>query len=144
MSVAAPWAHQSSAPFQRRRYVLSGFSVPPGLLEHGLRQFIVQQMTGRPITGAVNRARLDEVGQCIIIVATAPPEVLDSMEVQVLGSDYWSDWQMTHCDPRFSMSTNRGFNIIQSLYGSICGPNSDPQHDNKSEKASSGKRSDKS
>ena len=126
VSVAAPFGEKtsqyytSSAPNERRRYILSGLAAPPGLLTHGLRAFIVEQMRGRRVEGSVKRANLDEYGQCLIVVAIASPHDLNVMEEQVFPSEYWADWCRKDQVPRQTLS-NHQFSIVQSLFGSVCG-----------------------
>eukprot|EP01040_Poterioochromonas_malhamensis_P006895 gene6895-7435_t len=128
-------------PFLRRFYVLFNLKRPAEMLERGVRDYIVSQMRGRAIGGMVYREKLPSYGQSVIIRACGTREALRSLETSVLsrdGNEYW-EWDVDtpmYRDCEVEHISSHEFSIAESRRGAICGANSDPKNDNKSEKSS--------
>ena len=101
------------------------------MLARGFRDFIIEQMTARPITGRIQR-RVDGFGeQVIVFQATGTPTVLRDMETNVLDAhnrDFWS-WRTIAVERRAEFPDQRGFIIIMSGSGAVCGRGSDEHYD---------------
>ena len=108
------------------------------MLAHGVRDFIVTRLRGRPLGGVVFRSvDFQYGGQCVVIRVQGDSDSLQALEDQVLadqnGDHYW-DYEIVEDShiPRLTLFT---FTISQSMRGARKGNNSDPTgtYDNKSE-----------
>ena len=135
----------SAFPYLRRFYVLFNLQRPAEMLKHGVRDFIVKQMAGRPIGGMIYRSLLPDYGQCIIIRASGTPDALNLFENSVLrlkdteSRIYWEYSKFYKQDEPLEDLINYDFTIAQSTRGAVRGPKSDQKYDNKSERQSSQK-----
>ncbi len=118
---------------------------PEGLLLHGIRDYVVQNVTSIPIGGHVRRIFDKDFGdQCIEVRACGLPESLARFEEEVLKDKndiYWV-WEIhpDHPDEELREIPTRNFMILQSARGTVSGPNSDKSYDNTMEKLSSGRK----
>jgi len=121
---------RSEPVFESRKYLLYGFSGPIGLYPHGIRQFILKQMVGRPVCGFVQRVnRRDDYGQCIFLKLDASPDVLDEIESRLLSASESFSYEALGETAIRSLPMNRQFMVLNSGAGATCGPNSDPSYD---------------
>ena len=138
----APPAVQPPHPFVRRFYVLFNLQGPVDMLNHGVREFIVEQMRGRLIGGMILRSKLPDYGQCIIIRASGTRSELELFENIVLpmkaadGRVYWEYSKTYKPEEPLSELISHEFIIGQSNRGATRGPHSNPMYDNNSEKSS--------
>lgn len=136
--------------YVRRFFVLFELKRPADILKYGVREYIVYKMTGRPIGGLIYRSTLPDYGQCIIIRASGTHESLDLFENDILtitddsGNTFWEYTKAYRPDESLRNLPSYNFTIGQSNYGAKRGPNSDPKHDNQSEKSSQTGKSSKS
>jgi len=132
--VTASIATAPRADYLRKRYIISDLQLSPGTLEHGIRDWVLRQMTGRPVSGYVRRAYLEGYGQSLIIVAISTPLQLQLLEDELLSlTPYWGDWtQDSNSDSRPDPGQHT-FVIAQSLKGATSGPNSEGIYDNASD-----------
>lgn len=120
--------------------MLFNFQQSAGLLERGLREFLVSKFKGRRIGATVFRANLvnEGCGQCIIIRVCGEEEELAAMEDEVLrmtdgnGQYYWEYATDYKAEQRVNALVSQDFSITQSIHGAVCGQTSDPTYDNKS------------
>ncbi len=137
-------------PYLRRFYVLFNLQRPAEMLERGVREYIANQMKGRPIGGMIYRSTLPDYDQCLIIRASGTPGALELFENTVLdltdeeGNDYWECSRVYKPEEALTKLASYEFTIGQSSRGAVRGPNSDPKYDNKSEKSSKTGKSSKS
>ena len=117
-----------------RHYILHNLKGPCDMLAYGVRQYIVDAMKGRPVSGSVSRF-VTAYGQSIVIRACGLVSSLKSVEAFLSSkSDYW-DWvwdEGLFPDKVVRAFSSYTFDITQSRRGALRGPNSDPKHDNKS------------
>ena len=135
-------------PYIRRSYILYALHRPESLLEHGIRDYVVDAVRGIYIGGYIRRVVNSAFGdQCIEIRACGLPEDLARFENEVLrpNNDVYWIWEIfpKHSDEHLRDLPTRKFQIIQSGRGAISGPKSNTKNDNTMDtKASSdGKRS---
>lgn len=150
LPLTAPSVQQPNFPYLRRFYVLFNLQRPAEMLERGVRQYIVNEMKGRPIGGLIYRSQLPDYGQCIIIRASGTPDALESFENAVLclkdeeGNIYWEYSKTYKVDETLGELIAYTFSIGQSTRGAESGRNSDPAYDNKSQRTSNTGASSKS
>jgi hypothetical protein len=112
------------------------------MLERGVRQYIVDQMSDRPIGGLIHRSYLPDYGPCLIIRVSGTPVDLKLFENSVLyltdeeDRSYWQYTKVYKPDESLAKLISVGFSIGQSTVDATRGPNSDPQYDHKSEQSS--------
>jgi hypothetical protein len=139
----------SEAPFYRRQFILFNFNVPEGMLEHGIRDYVVSNVGGLELAGFVQRIVSNEEGQCILVSVIGKKSDLDSFEQNFIDTELW-EYNIRANDPRNSFSSNRSFKIIPSSRGAKKGPGSDSRcvydylsvAEKMTNKTSSSKRSD--
>lgn len=117
--------------------------ISAGTLERGIHECI--QMRGRLVSGFVRRAYLDMYGQALIIQATGRPADLYILESKLLsGSPYWEGWRLEGAPEPVPTARSHNFVIAQSFGSAARGPNSDPAHDNASERSRGSRSSEDS
>lgn len=104
-------------------------------MERGVREYIGNQMKGRPIGGMIYRSTLPDYDQCLIIRASGTPGALELFENTVLclkdeeDRIYWEYSKVYKPDEPLPELISYDFTIGQSTRGAVRGPNSDPKYD---------------
>mgnify|MGYP003386877748 FL=1 len=130
--------------YERKKYVLFNLTMEAKNLQHGIRDYIVDQMKGRHIEGSVLRGYSDEYGQHLVLCVTGEPETLETLENDLIyDGTYWLNFDNNFpIQPRRKF-THGQFSICRSFRGAECGPNSDAEVDNRSEHSASRAKSAK-
>ena len=102
------------------------------MIVHGVRNYIVQCVTGRPIVGYVRRMCLEEYGgQCVTIKVSGTIDALNKLVEELLNeklNTYWQ-WEQRVVPRVLTEISNHSYSILRSTYGAESGPGSDPSND---------------
>jgi hypothetical protein len=129
-----------SGPYISRNYILEDLTLPSFLLERGVRQFILDNMRGYPVSGSIQRCERDNQ-QYLLLQLVGTPENLLDIENNLLNSDqsYWT-WYSFGTVFRDSLG-NRQFKIRRNTQQAIKGTNSDPKNEYEYKSVSGSSRS---
>lgn len=108
--------------FDLRTYIIYNINAPKGLVVHGIRTYILQEMRGRIVGGSVQRICTEEYGQCIRLKCVCNVETHGIITKFLEDTDFWN-WQHHGTEVVHTMSEK--FSIIDSTSNTICGTGSD-------------------
>ncbi len=86
-AVAAPASAASAQAVFRNTYHLLILQAPDGLIQHGIRNYIVGAGRARCIVGSVRRAWNEQNGQYLIVNATGTLQDLNELEDELFAAN---------------------------------------------------------
>lgn len=99
--------------FILKRFILYDIQVPEGMLEHGIRQYLVDSSAkGTQIVGRVMRIVDHPFGPSILVIVTSTRSAIENFERDVLSSDNWVT-ETQHEEPKLTIPIARNLNVIK-------------------------------